>query len=237
MDKFNNRDKVYKNTLLMIIDMQEKYRVIVPKNVIENVQKLIYFFNSKNLPIAWTRYSRCLEQKYCNDTAEKTAISFVLDYYKTNTREKDSYKYGGKLWQLMPEIAPENISDNNRIFETNGLNVWNNIDFLSYAKEKKIKNVVIVGGWASYCIISTIQLALNFNIVPITASNAIFDKNDEQLKSSLLPIRRNSIYKSTEELINIEKKNNNKNNKLKSTKKIKYSKTIKTTKTNKNIKK
>ena len=183
-------DKINKHSLLLIVDMQEKYRKILPSNILNNIKLLINYFNKYNFQIAWTRYSRCLKMSYCTETPEKTAISQVLDYYNTNKKEKTEFSYGNKLWNLIPEAHPNPNRDNNHIFDSNQLNIWNNKYFTDFIHEKKIKNVVIVGGWASYCIISNIQLALNFNIVPITVSDAIFDKNEKNLESSLLPIRR-----------------------------------------------
>lgn len=212
-------DKINKHSLLLVVDLQEKYKKLLPLNILNNIKLLINYFNEYNLQIAWTRYSRCLKMSYCRETPEKTALSYVLDYYDMNSREKTDFKYGNKLWELIPEAHPNPNRDNNHIFDSNQLNIWNNKYFTDFIHEKKIKNVVIVGGWASYCIISNIQLALNFNIVPITVSDAIFDKSEKNLESSLLLIRRNSIYKSTYNLINENQKKNAQKNIKKNIKK------------------
>jgi nicotinamidase-related amidase len=55
--------KVSKNSALVVIDMQNKYRDIVSKKEIKNMISVVESFSNKDLPIYFTQWSRC---KYKN---------------------------------------------------------------------------------------------------------------------------------------------------------------------------
>ena len=67
-------------------------------------------------------------------------------------------------------------------------------------KSKKIKKIVIVGGFTTWCIISTAHASIGMNILPIIVKDCIFDRknkvnNDVFLQHSAVLVKTKDLIK------------------------------------------
>lgn len=185
-----------KNTLLLIVDSQEKYRQWMSNKYSNNLKKIYDYFEKKKYPIAFTRYARCKDMKKCVGE-NKSALTIVEDYINfTEEKELTTWNYDKDKWKILKEYS----SNRYPIFDTDTLNAFDNIDFLKMLKSKKIKKIVIVGGWTTWCIISTAHASINKNILPIIVQDCIFD--EEHNVDNNIFLRHSGILVKTKELIN-----------------------------------
>lgn len=171
--KYNICDK---HTLLLILDCQEKYRKFFTPEILINIKKLVDSFNKKKYPVAWTRYARCMDKSRCiGDTISPLSIVSTQNikwYIKdVELKEMTVYNHGQPKWNILKEFTP-NKED---IYDYNFWNPFHNDKFNRMLVEKQIKKIIIVGGWTTYCVISTSHTCLNHDLLPIIITDGIFD--------------------------------------------------------------
>ena len=151
-------------------------------NFINNLKETILYLKSKDYKIAFTRYGRCKTEYSCDINKNKNinAISIVMN--TLDKKEIQIFKPGTKKWELLDEIKSIQQENNYPIFDTELLNPFVIPRFKSYIKKNKIKNIVLIGGWAEHCILSNVNSCIHNNIVPIVIKDNIFgeDKNKEK---------------------------------------------------------
>lgn len=184
-----------KNTLLLVVDCQEKFRKWMSNNFLKNLNKVYNYFEKNNYPIAFTRYARCRNLKNCVGN-NKSALTNVEDYIDfIEDKEITTWNYNRKKWEIIKEYS------NNKypIFDTETLNALNNTEFLKMLKSKNIKKIVIVGGFTTWCIISTAHASISENILPIIVQDCIFD--DENNVNNHVFLQHSAVLVKTKDLI------------------------------------
>lgn len=184
-----------KNTLLLVVDSQEKYRKWMSNKYLKNFKKIYNYFEKHDYPIAFTRYARCKNMKNCVGK-NKNALTNLEDFVEfTEYKELTTWSYNTNKWQIIKEYS------NNKypIFETETLNAFNNIEFLKMLKSKNIKKIVIVGGWTTWCIISTAHASISQNILPIIVKDCIFDGENNVNNNVFL--QHSAVLVKTKDLI------------------------------------
>lgn len=179
--KINN-----KNTLLLVVDAQEKYRkqmINTNKNFIKDLKNIIDIFDKKKYKIAFTRYARCKTEFKCDIDKNKdiNALSIIMN--TLDKKETKKFKPNTKYWELLKEI--KDYEDKKYpIFDTELLNPFIIPEFKTYIKNNNIKNIILIGGWAEHCILSNVNYSIHNNIVPYVIKDCIFGSNKKKIKKA-----------------------------------------------------
>jgi len=262
-DTFNN---IEKNSLLLVLDVQNKYNKYYNKKLIKNLNSLISLFLNKKRPIVFTRFfdkdsNIYLENEKINNLTLNNMIkiknskidtrklgdhlvgSIIERINGTSTGDDDrayalcecSYFAKGKSERsecykkiecdkIIKEY--EKLEDNKNVYFMNYkiYNPFSNSKFLELIKREKINRIYICGGFYTFCVLSSVITATNYNILPIVIEDGIFGM--KKLKERAIEVLKIvSLMKKTKEicLSNRDKKKSKINVKKKS-KKWKYSK-------------
>ncbi len=177
--------KVSKNSALVVIDMQNKYKDIVGKTEIRNMRKIVESFSNKELPVYFTQWSRCKYKNHCTRKHKKESIhnkiAFInrkkrfIDLYKLEKTRK--YKCPSEKCNIINEL--KSFSNNKNTFVSDKMDALLIKPLRSEMKKKKIKKVYIIGGWGSHCILSTAYGCINYhNLIPCVIEDAVFDMKE-----------------------------------------------------------
>ena len=180
--------KIKKNSALLVIDVQNKYKHIVPASKLKNITTLLEKFKDKNIPIYFTQWSRCKYKNNCTrkhkkeSIINKIAFRNSINWGRTSLLEKKkSYKCPSKKCDLLDELKP--FSNSSNTFISNNMDALYNKKLNYIIKKKKIKYLYLVGGWGSMCILGTAFGCINYhNIMPCIVTDAVFDPRDTQNK-------------------------------------------------------
>lgn len=174
--------KLKKDVALLVIDTQNKYKFLMNKKTILNIQKLIEKFNSENLPVYFSQWSRCIKKNNCTRKHKKESINNKISYLFRNKRPKDFHNLEKTIKYTCPSytcnIIDEIKSYTNKknVFKSNKMDTLSgNKKLLNILKKNKIKTLYLVGGWGEHCIISTALGCINtWDIFPIIINDAVF---------------------------------------------------------------
>lgn len=201
--------KVNRNSALLVIDMQNKYKDIVGKTEIRNMRKIVESFSNKELPVYFTQWSRCKYKNHCTRKHKKESIdnkiAFInrkkrfIDLYKLEKTRK--YKCPSQKCSIINEL--KSFSNNKNTFVSNKMDALLIKPIISDMKKKKIKTLFIIGGWGSHCILSTAYACINYhNLIPYIIKDAVFDMKEYKqvislVTKSIIPsCKTNEIVKS-----------------------------------------
>jgi nicotinamidase-related amidase len=177
--------KLQKNSALVVIDMQNKYKDIVHKKEIENMRKVVESFDNKKFPIYFTQWSRCKYKHYCTRKHRKESIHNKLAYINKKKRFIDlyslektkKYKCPSQKCSIIDEL--KSFSNKKNTFISDKMDALLIKPIISDMRKKKIKTVYIIGGWGSHCILSTAYGCVNYhNIMPYIVEDAVFDMKE-----------------------------------------------------------
>ena len=181
--------KIEKNSALLIIDAQNKYEYIMKEKVKKNMEKITEYFNNKNIPIYITQFSRCKIKNNCTRKHKNETIINRLSYLKSNKTNKwrkklyklektKKYKCPSYYCNIIDKL--KKFSTKKNTFISNNLDSLENKQLNSLIKKKNIKNLYIIGGWSSHCILATaFGCVTKRNIMPYIINDAIFDEKKE----------------------------------------------------------
>lgn len=132
---YNVHDNVLdtKHAALLVIEMQETFRSDMPmisNKQIENVQKLINFAESKNMPIFFVRH---------NDSSENSQN--MISWWG------DKLEKGSAGWQILPEIN----TDGHTIIDKSQYSSFFGTKLDEFLKSKNIKDVIVSGLMTNCC--------------------------------------------------------------------------------------
>ncbi len=177
--------KINKDSALVVIDMQNKYKDIVSRKEIKNMRSVVESFSNKNLPVYFTQWSRCKYKNHCTRKNKKESIHNKVAFINRKKRFIDLYKLEKTRKYKCPSQKC-NIIDELKCF-SNKKNTYvsDKMDALSIKSlktsitKKKVKTVYIIGGWGSHCILSTAYGCINYhNLMPCVIEDAVFDMKE-----------------------------------------------------------
>ena len=181
--------KIEKNSGLLIIDAQNKYDYIMKRKIIKNMEKITEYFYNNNIPIYITQYSRCKFKNNCTRKHKNESIVNKLSYLKLNKNNKwkknlyklektKKYKCPSYYCNIIDELKKYSTKKNT--FISNNLDSLENKKLNSLIKKNNIKNLYIIGGWSSHCILATAYgCVTKRNIMPHIINDSIFDSNNK----------------------------------------------------------
>ncbi len=173
------------NSALIVIDAQNKYRKIMSKKEINNMKLLLDKFHEKKVPIYFTQWSRCKYKHNCTRKHKHETIHNILAYKNKKNRfsnlyklEKTrKYKCPGEMCNILKEL--KQYSHKKNTFVSDKMDALSNKKIYTLMKKKNIKNLYIIGGWGSHCILSTAFGCINnYNIMPHIVKDAVFDMKE-----------------------------------------------------------
>jgi ureidoacrylate peracid hydrolase len=171
-----------KNSALLVIDAQKVYslnhsrlKVNNVESIVENINKIIRYFENKNLPIIYIRH---LHNPDGSDAGRMYDFSF------SGKTRKIGFRKGSLETEYIDDLiiikgAPEIIKNRyNAFFNTNLANLLNKL---------KINQVVIVGFMTNFCCESTARDAHDRDyyvdfIIDATGTPDLGKLNQEQIK-------------------------------------------------------
>jgi nicotinamidase-related amidase len=140
------------DTVLLVVDMQTALIQGHPyheEKLITNIAHLISLCREKKIEIVYVRH---------------------------DGGTGDELEYNSDGWQLYKEIEPR---DGEKIFEKHYNSAFKSTQLKQYLDEKKIKNIILVGMQAEYCIDTTCKVAFEYGyhvIIP-EGTTSTFDNS------------------------------------------------------------
>ena len=87
---------------------------------------------------------------------------------------KKTYKCPSNRCKIIKELRK--YSNKNNTFISNNLDALQILELKRELEKRNIQNLVIIGGWFTYCVLSTTYNCINIhNILPIIIEDALFD--------------------------------------------------------------
>ena len=180
---------IEKNSALLIIDAQNKYNYIMKKKIKKNMEKITEYFYNNNLPVYITQFSRCKFKNNCTRKHKNETIVNQLSYLKSKKSNKwknNLYKLGKTKKYKCPSYYCHIIDELKKYSTKKNTFISNNLDSLEnkelnfLVKKNNIKNLYIIGGWGSHCILATAYgCVTKRNIMPHIINDSIFDCNNK----------------------------------------------------------
>jgi nicotinamidase-related amidase len=171
-----------KNSALLVIDAQKVYsltnsrlKVANIENTIKNINKIIKYFENKNLPIIYIRHTH---------NPDGSDAGRMYDFSFSGKTRKIGFRKGSLETEYIDDLiiikgAPEIIKNRyNAFFNTNLANILNKLN---------INQVVIVGFMTNFCCESTARDAHDRDyyvdfIIDATGTPDLGKLNQEQIK-------------------------------------------------------
>ena len=212
------RDNV-RGPLLLVVEMQEKYRPHCPSTVIDNVRTLIQFWVTNDWPVLWSRYAMFLKAEYgMENHADESSINRLLrqqarmrelhaDYpalcVDDDKLERTLWGHGQEQWNLMSEIDPMNFGMDAKevILDSHLWNVFTNPTFLDTLSRMNDHRLFLVGGFTDVCIQSNAALALNYNRVPFVVTDAVYSETEEHSRNVISVLRDTYVVIKTKNIL------------------------------------
>lgn len=133
--EYNVRNQQFdsKKSALIVIEMQETFRTdmeMISDKQIKNVQSLIAFAESNNMPVIFVRH---------NDSSEKSQN--MIDWWG------DKLEKGSKVWEIIPELD----TSKHIIIDKSQYSAFYGTNLDDILKERSIENVIICGLMTNCC--------------------------------------------------------------------------------------
>ena len=200
--------KLEKNSALLVIDAQNKYKYIMKPKSILNIKKIVQKFYNDKIPIYFTQWSRCHRKHNCTRKHKNETINNKIAYNFKHKRPKDlyrlektrKYKCPSYNCNIIDEIKSYSNKENTFISDKMD-SLAGNKKLLNRLNKTKIKTLYIIGGWGEHCIISTALGCINtWNKYPIIIEDAIFGVKKHE---KIIPLLTDTIVsgKHTKDLL------------------------------------